>query len=76
MKAAAAVLLCAFLTEGALAQSAPPHNSAAQGAYAARRAPESGYHVAYTRRGCRVEENWDGTQYSASVRCAPGVRPN
>ncbi len=37
---------------------------------------DGSYHVAYMRRGCHVEEDWDGVNYSAQVRCQPGVKPN
>lgn len=37
---------------------------------------EGSYHVAYSRRGCRIVEDWDGRQYTASVRCLPGVKPD
>jgi hypothetical protein len=36
----------------------------------------SAYHVAYMRRGCRIEEDWDGLNFSAQMRCQPGVRPD
>jgi hypothetical protein len=44
--------------------------------YGVWRRVEGAYHVAYVRRGCRVEEDWDGRQYSAQVRCRPGVKPD
>jgi hypothetical protein len=44
--------------------------------YGVWRHMEGAYHVAYVRRGCRVEENWDGVAYSARIRCPPGVKPD
>ncbi len=37
---------------------------------------EDAYHTAYERRGCRIEENWDGLNYTAEVKCKPGVKPD
>jgi hypothetical protein len=72
MKAAVTAVLSLSLASTALAQIGEPPDSGARRSLT----PESGYHVAYTRRGCRVEEKWDGVRYSAWVTCAPGVRPN
>lgn len=44
--------------------------------YGVWRHVDGAYHVAYLRRGCRVEEDWDGLRYTAQVRCRPGVKPN
>lgn len=44
--------------------------------YGIWRRVEGAYHVAYMRRGCHVEEDWDGLNYSAQIRCRPGVKPN
>jgi hypothetical protein len=75
-----AALTLAFLTfaVGALAQS--PELDARPGGwirddYGVWRHAEGSYHVAYMRRGCRVEENWDGVNYTAQIRCRPGLKP-
>jgi hypothetical protein len=71
MKAAVVTLLSSFVAGATLVQMREPPDSATRPALT-----QEGYHVAYTRRGCRVDEKWDGVRYRAWVACAPGVRPN
>jgi len=87
MKAAVALALWLLLAGGAVAQDETPQGDAqpapvvngwmrdAKGFWR-KLEPGSGYRIAYMRRGCRVEESWDGARYSASVTCLPGIRPN
>ncbi|WP_424362752.1 hypothetical protein [Methylocystis parvus] len=91
MKFPLLVLLVALAGPAAAAQTVLSGNGSAEAAAIARgwvrktpgvwtrvdeRDAESPYHDAYERRGCRVEEDWDGKKYTAMVSCAPGVRPN
>jgi hypothetical protein len=69
-------LLMALLANGALADEYAPQRSLAQEARGGGRLPPESFHVAYTRRGCRIEQNWDGVQFTASMKCPPGVRPD
>jgi hypothetical protein len=69
-------LLVLLLANNAFADGRAPRNSAAQDAREGGREPRESYHVAYTRHGCRIEQNWDGVQFTASMRCPPGVRPD
>jgi hypothetical protein len=71
----------AFLAFAANAHAQAPVVDARPGGwirddYGVWRHVEGAYHVAYMRRGCRVEENWDGLIYSAQIRCRPGLKPD
>jgi hypothetical protein len=90
MKFPLLVLLVA-LTSPATAQTAPASDTSAEAAAVARgwirkepgvwtraegRDAQAPYHADYMRRGCRVEEDWDGKKYTAMVSCARGVKPD
>ncbi|WP_442753369.1 hypothetical protein ACNHKD_10155 [Methylocystis sp. JAN1] len=75
----------AGMTGSALAQTAPPEDKSGPAPPARRwvknddgvwSRAEGAYHADYVRRGCRVQENWDGRRYTATVACAYGVKPN
>jgi hypothetical protein len=69
-------LFVLLLANGAFADEHAPQGSPAREARGGGSLPPESFHVAYTRRGCRIEQNWDGVQFSASMRCPPGVRPD
>lgn len=91
MKLPLLVLLIAFAGPAAAQTALPKYGSGEAAAIArgwVRKTPgvwthasgdgaaQAPYHADYVRRGCRVEEDWDGKKYTAMVSCAPGVKPD
>ena len=70
------VIAAAALAEPETAQAPARPGGWIRDDYGVWRHVGSAYHVAYMRRGCRIEEDWDGLHFSAQMRCQPGVRPD